>query len=194
MKASKGADSDVPTTFAKAADFETWLQEHHASSDGIWVRIAKRGSGQSTVTYEEAVEAALCFGWIDGQKGRGDGDSWLQRFSPRRKASRWSRKNRETAERLLAAGRMTKAGIAEVERARADGRWDLAYEGQARATVPDDLAKELEKDPELAAAFESLDRSSRFSIIWRINDARRPETRARRVAHFIEMLRTHERP
>ena len=179
--------------FASAAAFRKWLARHHADHPGIWLKIAKKASGIPTVTYAEALDEALCFGWIDGQKARGDHAHWRQRFTPRSRRSRWSRINRDKAEKLIAAGRMRPAGLAEIERARADGRWDAAYEGQRAAVVPDDLQRELQADPVAAAAFEALDARNRYAITWRLNDAKRPETRARRLAQYLDMLRRGER-
>lgn len=177
--------------FAGQPDFESWLEENHAGG-GVWLAISKAGSARPTVSYAEAIEVALCFGWIDGQKRRGDEEHWLQRFTPRSSRSRWSRINRDKAEGLIASGRMRPAGLAEVERARADGRWDAAYEGQRTAKVPDDLQQELDRDPRAAAAFDGLDSRNRYAIIWRLNDAKRPETRARRLEKYVEMLRRGE--
>ncbi len=179
--------------FATQADFEAWLADHHAESGGIWLEIGKKGATDPTVTYAEAIEAALCFGWIDGQKGRGDDARWRQRFSPRSSRSRWSQINRDKAEQLVAAGRMRPSGQAEIARASADGRWDAAYAGQGTATVPDDLQRALDADPGIAAAFADLDARNRYSIIWRLNDAKRPETRARRLTKYVDMLRRGER-
>jgi uncharacterized protein YdeI (YjbR/CyaY-like superfamily) len=179
--------------FATAADFERWLEANHDRSAGVWLEIAKQEAREASITYSEAIEVALCFGWIDGQKGRGDDEHWRQRFSPRSRRSRWSQINRDKAEQLMAAGRMRPQGLAEVERARADGRWEAAYHGQRTATVPEDLQRELDADPVAAAAFAALDARNRYSIIWRLNDAKRSETRARRLAKFLDMLRRGER-
>ena len=179
--------------FATQADLEAWLGENHGRSPSAWLAIAKKGASRPTVSYLEAIEAALCFGWIDGQKERGDDEHWLQRFTPRSSRSRWSRINRDKAEQLIAAGRMRPPGLAEVERARADGRWDTAYQGQRTAAVPGDLQRELDIDPIAAAAFAGLDSRNRYAIIWRLNDAKRPETRARRLANYLGMLRRGER-
>jgi uncharacterized protein YdeI (YjbR/CyaY-like superfamily) len=179
--------------FATAADLEAWLDANQDRDPGIWLEIAKKGSRDRSVTYSEAIEVALCFGWIDGQKRRGDDEHWLQRFTPRSTRSRWSKINRDKAEQLIAAGRMRPAGLTEVDRARTDGRWAAAYEGQRGAAIPDDLAHELDRDPKAAAAFAELDAQNRYSIVWRINDAKRPETRARRVAKYLDMLRRGER-
>jgi uncharacterized protein YdeI (YjbR/CyaY-like superfamily) len=179
--------------FATHADFEAWLADNHARSAGVWLEIAKKNSPDPTVTYAEAIESALCFGWIDGQKGGGNDEHWLQRFTPRSSRSRWSRINRDKAAELIASGRMRPPGLAEVERARADGRWEAAYEGQRTASVPDDLQRELDADPAAAAAFADLDSRNRYAIIWRLNDAKRPETRARRLTKYLDMLRRGER-
>jgi uncharacterized protein YdeI (YjbR/CyaY-like superfamily) len=177
--------------FADQAEFEAWLEAQN-DAGGVWLAIAKAGSDRPTVTYAEAIDVALCFGWIDGQKRRGDEEHWLQRFTHRTPRSPWSRINRDKAEGLIASGRMRSSGIEEVERARADGRWEAAYEGQRTATVPGDLQQELDRDPALAAAFDGLDSRNRYAIIWRLGDAKRPETRARRLAKFVEMLRRGE--
>ena len=179
--------------FASRQDFESWLEGNHERSAGAWLQIAKKSSPDPTVTYAEAIEAALCFGWIDGQKGRGNDEHWLQRFTPRSSRSRWSRINRDKAEQLIADGRMRPSGMAEVKRARADGRWQAAYEGQRSATVPDDLQRELDADPDAKAAFAKLDARNRYAIIWRLNDAKRPDTRARRLAKYMTMLRDGQR-
>jgi uncharacterized protein YdeI (YjbR/CyaY-like superfamily) len=178
--------------FATAADWEAWL-EAHQHDPGFWLKIAKKGAEKPSVSYAEAIEVALCFGWIDGQKARCDDTYWLQRFSPRSTRSRWSKINRDKAETLIAAGRMRQGGLDEIERARADGRWAAAYEGQRTAQIPDDLQRELDRDPQLATAFAALDGQNRYAVIWRLNDAKRPETRARRLVKFLDMLRRGER-
>jgi uncharacterized protein YdeI (YjbR/CyaY-like superfamily) len=178
---------------ATQADLEAWLGDHHERSTGVWLAMAKKGAARATVSYPEAIEAVLCFGWIDGQKGRGDDEHWRQRLTPRSSRSRWSRINRDKAEQLIAAGQMRPRGLAEVERARADGRWDSAYAGQRTAVVPGDLQRELDLDPVAAAAFAGLDSGNRYAIIWRLNDAKRPETRARRLASYLDLLRRGER-
>jgi uncharacterized protein YdeI (YjbR/CyaY-like superfamily) len=179
--------------FATAGDFEAWLDAHQDRPEGLWLVIARTSSPSATVSYPEAIEIALCFGWIDGQKARGDDGHWLQRFTPRTRRSRWSRVNRDKAEQLFRAGRMRPRGLAEIERARVDGRWDAAYDGQRTAAVPDDLQRELDADPAAAAGFAQLKAANRYSIIWRLNDAKRPATRARRLAQYVEMLRRGER-
>ncbi|HEV3000065.1 MAG TPA: YdeI/OmpD-associated family protein [Solirubrobacteraceae bacterium] len=175
--------------FASAAELEAWLEAEHASSDGVWLEFAKKGSGVSSVTYPEAVELALCFGWIDGQLRKShDERFYLRRFTPRRARSPWSKVNRDTAEALIAAGRMRPAGLAEVERAKADGRWDAAYAPQSTIEVPEDLQRALDASPAAAERFAGLTRSLRYSILWRVHDAKRPETRARRIADYVGRL------
>jgi uncharacterized protein YdeI (YjbR/CyaY-like superfamily) len=186
---------DLPVLpFAAPADWEAWLEDNHAEAPGVWLKIAKKASGISTVTHAEALDVALCFGWIDGQRNRFDSDWFLQRFTPRRPRSRWSQINRDKVERLAAAGRMRPAGAHEVERAKADGRWDAAYPSQSKIEVPDDLRAALDADPRAAAAFDRLDSANRFAILYRIHDAKRPETRVRRIERFVAMLARGEKP
>ena len=179
--------------FTTAAEFEAWLERNHDQSRGVWLQIAKKNACERSVTYPEAIEVALCFGWIDGQKRAHDDHHWLQRFAPRARRSRWSKINRDRAQQLIENGRMRPAGLAEVKRAQSDGRWDAAYHGQRTAEVPDDLARELDRDPAVASAFTQLDAQNRYSIIWRVNDAKRPETRARRITKYVDMLRRGDR-
>jgi uncharacterized protein YdeI (YjbR/CyaY-like superfamily) len=173
--------------FAGPDAFEAWLEEHGATSDGLWVRMAKKGTGIPSLDWKGGVEVALCFGWIDGQSRRVD-DAWfVQRFTPRRPRSIWSKVNRRKVEELTAAGRMRPAGLAEVERAKADGRWDAAYDGMATAAVPADLAAALEAAG-LTDAFAALDARNRYAVLHRLQTARRPETRERRIAKAVELL------
>ena len=165
-----------------------WLGRRHADSAGVWLKIAKKAAGTHTVSYAEAVDVALCYGWIDGQKDKLDDDFWLQRFTPRRPKSKWSQRNRARALELIDTGEMQAAGLREVERAKADGRWDAAYEAQSSATVPDDLSRALKRDKKAAAFFAGLDSRNRYAILYRIQDAKKPETRARRVEQFVGML------
>jgi uncharacterized protein YdeI (YjbR/CyaY-like superfamily) len=187
------SDSLPVISFDTGAAWESWLQAEHASSPGVWLKIAKKGAGAQTVTYPEALAVALCFGWIDGQKGRLDDDYWLQRFTPRKPGGRWSRINTDKAAELIEAGRMRPAGLAEVERARADGRWAAAYEPQSTSAVPDDLAAELARDESARAFFETLNGANRYAILYRIGSAQRPETRARRIAKYVAMLAEHKK-
>jgi uncharacterized protein YdeI (YjbR/CyaY-like superfamily) len=188
-----GADDGFPQlAFASPAEWEQWLDDNHPASDGLWIKIAKKDSGIESVHYPEVLESAICFGWIDGRREALDEHYFLQRFTPRRSRSKWSRINREKAERLIAEGRMRPAGHAEVERARADGRWEAAYEGQKRMTVPEDLQRELDSRPEAKAFFAELSSQNRYAILYRLQDAKRPETRARRLAKFVGMLEAGE--
>jgi uncharacterized protein YdeI (YjbR/CyaY-like superfamily) len=166
-----------------------WLQGERASDQGAWLRIAKAGGGAETVSYSDALDVALCHGWIDGQKRPFDERFWLQRFTPRKARSRWSKRNRARAEQLIASGEMAPAGLREVERARADGRWDAAYDSHTTATVPPDLQVALDANPSAAQFFAGLSSTNRYAILYRIQEARRPETRARRIAGYVDMLR-----
>ena len=179
-------DDAVP--FASAADWEAWLAEHHADTDGIWVKFAKKASGIPTVVYAEAVHEALRYGWIDGHTKRLDDDYYIQRFTPRRARSRWSKINCAKAEALIASGVMESAGLAEVERAKADGRWEAAYDAPSTATVPDDLRAALDRDPKASAFFETLDANNRYAILHRLQEAKKAETRLRRIEKFVAML------
>jgi uncharacterized protein YdeI (YjbR/CyaY-like superfamily) len=181
-------DSLPRMPFASTKEWEEWLEANHATSDGVWIEMAKKGTGIESERYPEVLETALCFGWIDGRREALDKRYFLQRFTPRRPRSRWSRINRESAERLIADGRVRPAGLAEVERARTDGRWDAAYESQSRSTVPPDLQRELDAHPAAKAAFAELTSQNRYAILYRLEEAKRPETRARRLARFVEML------
>lgn len=170
-----------------------WFEENHAESDGFWLKVAKKGSGETSVTYGECLELALCFGWIDSQKRGLDAKFFLQRFTPRRPRGRWSRINRDKAEDLVAAGAMRAAGLAEVEAAQADGRWEAAYEGARTAKVPEDLQRELDASEAAREFFATLDSSNRYAIIYRLNDAKKPETRERRLRKFVDMLERGEK-
>jgi uncharacterized protein YdeI (YjbR/CyaY-like superfamily) len=188
-----GADDGLPTlAFASDAEWERWLEENHAASAGVWIRMAKKGSGIESVRYPGVLHTALCFGWIDGRREALDERHFLQRFTPRRPRSRWSRINRDKAERLIAEERMRPAGADEVERARQDGRWDRAYEGQRSITVPEDLQQELDARPRANAFFADLSSQNRYAILYRLHDARTPQTRARRLAQFLAMLEAGE--
>jgi uncharacterized protein YdeI (YjbR/CyaY-like superfamily) len=185
--------TDYPVIlFPDQAAFRQWLTEHHTSEPGLWLRIAKAASPLQSITYAEALDVALCFGWIDGQRKSLDADSFLQKYTPRRKRSPWSKRNREHVERLIASGQMQSPGLAAIEAARADGRWDRAYDPPSEASVPDDLRTALDANPEAAAFFETLRGTPRFAILYRIQTAIRPETRARRIATFVEMLARKE--
>ncbi len=182
--------SDRPTLEAATkADWAAWLAGEGTSSSGVWLRIARKDGGGRSVSYADALDAALCHGWIDGQKDRLDERFWLQRFTPRTPRSRWSKRNRARAEELIAQGEMTPAGLQEVQRARADGRWEAAYDSHATATVPDDLQAALDRDPQAREFFATLDSRNRYAILYRVQEPRRPETRARRIEQFVAMLR-----
>jgi uncharacterized protein YdeI (YjbR/CyaY-like superfamily) len=184
-----GADG-IP--FATPADWEEWLEQNHSSVGEVWIKMAKKGTGIESVRYPEVLDSALCFGWIDGRREALDERWFLQRFSPRRSRSNWSRINRDKAERLIAEGRMRPAGHAEVERAKADGRWQAAYESQKGYTVPDDLQHELDSRPRAKAFFAELSGRNRYAILYQLEDAKRPETRERRLAKFVAMLEAGE--
>jgi uncharacterized protein YdeI (YjbR/CyaY-like superfamily) len=180
-------------SFPAQEAWEAWLAEHHATSPGLWLAIAKKGAATKTVSYAEAIEGALCYGWIDGQKGKLDDERWRQRFTPRRSRSKWSKINRDKATELIAEGRMKPAGLREVERAKADGRWDAAYAGQRTATVPDDLERALRKNSKAREFFSTLDSANRYAILYRLQEAKKPETRARRLEKFVAMLSEHKK-
>ena len=180
-------------SFGSTDAWDAWLAAHHADSPGLWLKIAKKGAAGTTISYSEALDVALCHGWIDGQKGRYDDDYWLQRFTPRKPASKWSKINTERAAALTASGRMRPAGLREVERAQADGRWEQAYESQSRITVPEDLARALAANERASAFFATLDSANRYAILYRISAAKRPETRAKRIDTFVAMLSEHKK-
>ena len=177
-----------PKLFKNAKAFEAWLKKNHAKYDGLWLKIAKRDAAEPSVTYPEAVEIALCWGWIDGQKKGLDEQHFLQRFTPRRARSIWSKINVGKVAALIEAGRMRPPGQAQVEAAKADGRWAQAYDGAKTSTVPDDLAAALDAMPSAKAFFGTLNASNRYAVLWRVQTAVKPETRAKRIAQMVEML------
>ena len=174
------------------AAWEQWLQANHDSSPGVWLKIAKKGAPHATPSYAEALDGALAYGWIDGQKGALDEHYWRQRFTKRGPRSKWSEVNRDKATQLIAAGRMHPPGLQQVEAAKADGRWDNAYAPHSRITVPPDFQRELDRNPEAKAFFETLKGTNRYAFLYRIHDAKRPETRAKRIDTFIAMLNKNE--
>ena len=180
-------------SFESTDAWDAWLAAHHADSPGLWLKIAKKGAAGRSVSYSDALDVALCHGWIDGQKGRLDDHYWLQRFTPRKRGSKWSKINTERAAALIASGRMRPAGLGEVERARADGRWEQAYESQSRVTVPEDLARALAANPRAREFFATLDSANRYAVLYRIGTAKRPETRAKRIDAFVAMLSEHKK-
>ena len=172
-----------------ATAWRRWLGKHHAQPEGVWLVLAKKGTTKPTsLTYDKALDEALCHGWIDGQVGRRDDGTYRQRFTPRRRRSVWSKRNTDKAERLLAEGRMHPAGIAEMERAKADGRWDAAYGGSTEIEVPPELAAALAANPKAQAMFEALSSRNRYAILYRLRAAKRADTRTRRVEQFVAML------
>ena len=184
---------ELPVLFFRSKEkWARWLEKNHEDSLGVWLKIAKKATSVDSVSYEEALDVALCYGWIDGQKGKFDDDFWLQRFTPRRPRSKWSKINCDRATALIKSGEMRPAGRREVERAKTDGRWDAAYEGQATIGVPDDLQRELDANPGARRFFESLSSANRYAILYRIQDAKRPETRRRRIEKYMKMLNDHQ--
>jgi uncharacterized protein YdeI (YjbR/CyaY-like superfamily) len=184
---------DAVELFATPEDFDRWLSKHRAKASCIWVRYAKKKSGIASIDWNQAVDVALCHGWIDGQAKSLDETYSLQRFTPRGPRSKWSKLNRERVARLTKEGRMQPAGLAEVERAKADGRWDAAYDSPANAKVPEDLAKALAKSAKAKKFFDSLNAQNRYAILYRLHEAKKPETRARRLEKFVEMLKKGEK-
>lgn len=183
------ADSSPELTVADAAAWRAWLDEHHDDSNGVWLTLAKKGNTDPTsLTHGEALDEALCYGWVDGQTRSGDEHSYRQRFTPRRARSPWSRRNVDIVDRLASEGRMHPAGMAEVERAKADGRWQAAYSGQASMEVPDDLAAALDAEPAARSMFDILTSQNRYAVLYRIGTVKRADTRARRIEEFVAML------
>lgn len=185
--------SEPKLTFANPAEWNAWLERNGSLVPGVWLRHAKKGADQPTVSYAEAVEAALCHGWIDGKKQSESEHYWLQRFTPRTARSIWSRINREKAEALVSAGRMRPAGLREIERAKEDGRWARAYASASTSTVPDDLQQALDANKQAKAFFETLNSQNRYAILFRIHNVKKAETRARKIAQFVEMLAKGEK-
>jgi uncharacterized protein YdeI (YjbR/CyaY-like superfamily) len=180
-------------SFESTDAWDAWLAAHHADSPGLWLKIAKKGAAGATISYSDALDVALCHGWIDGQKGRYDDDYWLQRFTPRKPASKWSKINTERVAALTASGRMRPAGLREVERAQADGRWEQAYDSQSRIAVPEDLARALAANERARAFFATLDSANRYAVLYRISAAKKPETRAKRIDTYVAMLSEHKK-
>jgi uncharacterized protein YdeI (YjbR/CyaY-like superfamily) len=179
---------DVMQIFRSSADFRQWLAQNHAGSSGIWLRFFKKSSKEKSLSYAEALDQALCYGWIDGQKKPLDAQSWLQRFTPRRPKSGWSKINTEHVARLTKAGAMTAAGLAAVAAAKADGRWEAAYASQRNAGPPDDFLKELGKNKKAKAFFDTLNKANVYSIVYRLQSAKKPETRAKRMKTILAMM------
>jgi uncharacterized protein YdeI (YjbR/CyaY-like superfamily) len=188
-----GKDGRAILAFRDQEEWEAWLGAEHATSDGVWIKFAKKGSGLPSVAYPDAVESALCFGWIDSLVNSLDERFYLQKFTPRRPRSKWSKVNRDKAVALMEQGRMRPAGLAQVELAKADGRWDAAYAPPAEVTVPEDLRQALDENPKAAEFFAALNKSNRFAIVYQLEDAKKPETRARRLEKFVDMLNRGEK-
>ena len=187
-------EKDAPAeSFASKSRWGKWLAANHEKSDGIWLRIFKKESGVKTITYAEALDEALCYGWIDGQKKTFDGDSWIQKFTPRRARSIWSKRNIEHIERLTNEKRMKAAGLKAFEDAKKDGRLDAAYDSPSNSTPPDDFLKLLEKNKKAKAFFDSLNKANKYAITWRLQTAKKPETREKRMNTILEMLAKGEK-
>jgi len=189
----KNADSLPIMSFETQQDWETWLIEHHTDTKGIWLKIAKKETRIPSVTYSEALDSAICYGWIDGQKASFDDKYWLQKFTPRRQKSIWSKVNCDRATALIAEGRMHPAGLRQVKLAKADGRWESAYESQSKITIPADFQSELDKNQQAKDFFSTLNSVNRYAILFRIQTAKKPETRSARIKKFIEMLAKNEK-
>jgi uncharacterized protein YdeI (YjbR/CyaY-like superfamily) len=188
-----GKDGKPILAFSSEAEWEAWLGAEHEQSDGVWIKFAKKGSGVTTVVYAEALDVALCYGWIDSQVMSLDERFYLQKFTPRRSRSKWSRINRDKIEELTKQGRMKPAGLAQVDLAKADGRWEAASASPANIEVPDDLQAALDANPKAAEFWDVLNKSNRFAILHQLQDAKKPETRARRLAKFLGMLERGEK-
>ena len=191
--AQKPAKEIVVLLFADQQAWATWLAENHTTSTGLWLQLAKKASGLTSVSYAEALDVALCYGWIDGQKQSYDEDSWLQKFTPRGTKSIWSKINREKVAQLIERGLMQPTGIAAVESAKQDGRWDAAYDSARTMTVPDDFQAALDQSAPAAAFFATLNSANRYAILWRIQTAKKAETRTKRIEQFIQMLENKEK-
>jgi uncharacterized protein YdeI (YjbR/CyaY-like superfamily) len=189
----KTTDTLPILAFVTPEDWETWLAEHHADAQGVWLKIAKQDADVPSVTYADALDVALCSGWIDGQKRSFDEMYWLQKFTPRRPKGVWSRVNRDKAMALMAQGRMRPAGLRQVELAQADGRWDAAYASQRTIAVPDDLQRALDANPRAREFFATLNSANRYAVLWRIATAKKPETRAARIEKLVAMLANGEK-
>ncbi len=189
----KKSDNLEVLSFDTQQDWEAWLKEHHADTRGIWLKIAKKEARAPSVSYAEALEGALCYGWIDGQKAAFDDKYWLQKFTQRGAKSIWSKVNCGKAEALIAEGRMQPAGLRQVELAKSDGRWKRAYESQSKITIPDDFQSELDKNPKAKDFFSTLDSANRYAFLFRIHAAKKPETRSAKIQKFVEMLNQQQK-
>ena len=186
--------TDLPIVTPQSQDeWEQWLANNYASSDGVWLQFFKKASGKKTITHAEALDEALCYGWIDGQSKSYDDESWLQKFTPRRARSVWSKVNIQNVERLIEAGKMKPAGFQQIEAAKLDGRWERAYDSPSAATVPEDFLQELEKDKKAKTFFETLNKANTYAITYRLQTAKKPETREKRMRAILEMLARGEK-
>ena len=185
-------DSQI-LSFTTSKELTSWLTKHQAVSTGIWIRLFKKDSGVKSINYAEALDVALCYGWIDGQKKTYDTESWLQKFTPRRPKSIWSKRNREHIERLEKSGKMKAAGIKQVEAAKADGRWEQAYDSSSNMVVPADFLKKLAKNKKAETFFKTHNKTNTYAIVWRLQTAKKPETREKRMKAIIEMLTNGEK-
>lgn len=194
MGSPQKSGNDLPIIlFKNPQTWATWLDENQATSPGVWLQIAKKGAGYPSVSYAEALEVALCYGWIDGQKQSFDEAAWLQKFTPRGPKSIWSKINCEKVEALIQSGKMQPAGLAAIERAKQNGQWDAAYDSHSKATVPDDFQAALDQNAEAKAFFATLNSNNRYAILFRIQTAKKAETRAKRIEQFVQMLERHEK-
>jgi uncharacterized protein YdeI (YjbR/CyaY-like superfamily) len=193
VAAETGKDGRPILAFDSPEAWEAWLEREHATSDGVWLKFAKKGSGVESVVFAEALEVALCYGWIDSQALSLDERFYLLKFTPRRARSKWSRINRDKVAALMKQGRMKPAGLAQVEAAKKDGRWEAAYASPANVEVPEDLQKALDASPKAAEFFATLNKSNRFAILYQLQDAKKPETRTRRLEKFVGMLERGEK-
>jgi uncharacterized protein YdeI (YjbR/CyaY-like superfamily) len=194
LKSTPKASAELsPVSFRDQKEWASWLNEHHKASPGVWLRIGKKSSGFQSVTYAEALEVALCYGWIDGQKRAYDEVSWIQRFTPRGSTSVWSRINRGKAEELMRSGRMKPAGLDAIDRARENGRWETAYDSPSRSAVPRDFQAALNRSRKAKSFFATLDKGNRYAILWRIQTAKKAATRTRKIQEFVRMLERREK-
>jgi uncharacterized protein YdeI (YjbR/CyaY-like superfamily) len=194
VTSTREMQSDIPVkAFKSQKEWTVWLDKNHAKSSGIWLKVAKKDAASKSVTYAEALEVALCYGWIDGQKKGWDESAWLQKFSPRGPRSIWSKINRAKAKALIENGQMKPAGLAAIEQAKKNGQWDGAYDSQRTVAVPADFQAQLDKHPEAQAFFQTLDSANRYAILFRLQTAKKAETHARRIEQFIRMLENHEK-
>ncbi len=189
----KNSDTLSILPFETQQEWEAWLKENQAESKGVWLKLAKKEARTPSVSYAEALDSALCYGWIDGQKAAFDDEYWLQKFTPRTAKSIWSKANCAKAETLMAQGRMQSAGLQQVELAKADGRWERAYESQSKIAIPDDFQVALDNNPQAQDFFNTLDSANRYAFLFRIHAVKKPETRTAKIQKFIEMLKQHQK-